>query len=151
MKLVKFLKTLFYIFLALYALSFITSPLSQYITYGGFTSNQAQQALINTFLYGISGIIVCYHAAQILKSFQGENVSFKKMSNSFQWIAYTLFITIVFYIVSDCYFNEIFDESFWLLTFSNVLLVAVLSLFFLAISQIIKKADYYKTQNDLTI
>jgi hypothetical protein len=118
---------------------------------GGFKSKIYINLLWFNTLIGIIGVVLCYHAARVLKSFEEESFSFQKMSNSFQWIGYTLLTGLILYNVLRYYLLGSINTSFWADSLDGFLTMGILGFFFLAISQIIKKADYYKSQNDLTI
>lgn len=151
MKLVKILKYTLYVLMALYLIMIFLNPFAMYDLLGGFGTEAYTNLLVYDTLIGIAGAIICFHASRILKSFEDKTFSFKTMSHSFQWMAYTLLLGMIAYVILQWYLLESLDESFYIDTIDNLLTAGVLGFFFLAISQIIKKADYYKTQNDLTI
>lgn len=151
MKLVKTLKVVLYIFCGIYISGFITGPVTAYLSFGGFESPKFLNALLYTLMHGVTGILICYHGAKVLKSFELGSLSFERINKSLQWIAYTLLAACIVYNIVGYYSAAIIDEAYWISSLGNTFMVIILALFFLAISQIIKVAGFYKNENDLTI
>ncbi|MEO9952454.1 hypothetical protein [Nonlabens sp.] len=149
MKLRKTLKIVLYSLTGFFVLSSIASPISSYIAYGGVQSSGFKTSLLFTVINGVSGVLICYHGAMVLKSF--ETISFENMSNSLQQIGYTLLSVCPLHNIINYFTAAVRDAAYWIPTLGYSLIIVILGFFLLAISQIIKKADYYKTENDLTI
>ncbi|WP_170034463.1 DUF2975 domain-containing protein [Nonlabens xylanidelens] len=73
------------------------------------------------------------------------------MSNSLQQIGYTLLSACLLHNIINYFTTPVKDAAYWIPTLGNSIIIMILGFFLLAISQIIQKAEYYKTQNDLTI
>ncbi len=151
MKLVKILKYTLYAFMSLYLLMTIINPIAMYGPLGGFGSQAYANLISYGSLTGVAGTIICFNGARVLKSFEENSFSFEVMSNSFKWIGLCLLIALLVHSILYTYLSDAQDEEFFINMFDTTLVLSISGFFFLAISQIIKKADYYKTQNDLTI
>lgn len=152
MKLLKTLKIILYIFLGIYIFSLVMNPfMIYYVNDKNLSSLSFQRDLIITILYAVAGIIICFNGAQLLQNFEKDSISFKRISKSFKIIGISVIVCTLLYALIDYVFEKAIDTAFWIETFGNVVLIGFTGFFFVAISMIIKKADYYKTQNDLTI
>lgn len=149
MKLRKTLKIVLYSLTGFFILSFIATPISAYMAYGGIQSSEFKTSLLFTVIHGISGVLICYHGATVLKSF--ETISFENMSNSFKYIGYTLLSACILHNILDYFITPVKDAAYWIPALGKSITIMILGFFLLAISQIIQKAEYYKIQNDLTI
>lgn len=151
MKLVRTLKIVLYSLTGFFILSFIATPISAYMAYGGFQSFEFKRSLLFTLINGVAGVLICYHGATVLKSFEATSFSFENISSSLKQISYTLLLACLLHNMINYFTTTVIDAGYWIGTIGTTFMIVILGFFLLAISQIIKKADYYKNENDLTI
>lgn len=152
MNLLKTLKSIFWIFIVLFILSLgLNIWKISLIETNHWSMGFILTDIANGVLDAILAIVLGIFGIRLLNGFKVNNVDFHKISNNLKYIGFTFIIGVIAKTFVQISIQSSHIAGIYLKAINDFILIGLLGFFLLAISMVIKKADYYKTQNDLTI
>lgn len=152
MKLILILKSVFWFFIVLFIISLCLNIWQITMIEDTYLGSDFLKAEILTgILDSILAILLGTFGVKLLNSFKKNNPDFYQISSNLKYIGYTFLTGVLIKTVLQITIQSRDMTGIYFKAINDFMLIGLLGFFLIAISMIIKKADFYKNENDLTI